>query len=235
MRSTINNYLNYYSTAWSPTTLKSEASRLRSVEFFNKPPDQLYDECVKLGMKPYSIKTLFVRISHFENWAKKHQQNYTLMGYASFVKRHANKFKYVYKREDVALTYDEAADKIKLIKNPEAKRLAGVLLRTGLRISELWSVDGKDVVGKGGKSRPIFESFEKPKISKETLYRELKKVNLKPHTLRKLLATKVARNGARPEDLCRIFGWSNIQTAFIYLQPSQDNQLKTLLQEANSV
>ena len=61
--------------------------------------------------------------------------------------------------------------------------------------------------------------------------KELAKIGLKPHSLRKLLATKLSRSNMTYTDICAIFGWSSLATAQKYLQPLKEDQLKQKMKE----
>jgi integrase len=147
------------------------------------------------------------------------------------MKKHANKFKHAYQKKELEVTFEDAARKIESLGGP-AKRFAQDLLRTGLRISEIDSVVADRVVGKGGKVRKIFGEVGKPTCSKSELRRALSKIGLRPHDLRKLFATKLAESGASPADLCKVMGWSDIKTSFVYLQSRDDERMSSFIQES---
>ncbi len=222
MRALIEQYLNDHKTAWAETTYKTEWSRLMSVsDLLGSGPEKLF-ETVSQKMKPYSIKTLFIRIVKFEAWVGKETT------YKDYLNKHRNRFKHAYKKEELDVTYDEAIRKIGSL--PEAYReFALGLIHTGVRISEAYSISNGRVTGKGGKSRRVFGSVATSGITRSSLARALKSIGLKPHTLRKLCATKLASNGATPADLCKIFGWSSIGTSYAYLQSQDDNRLQELM------
>ncbi len=224
MRDLIEQYLADHKTAWAETTYKTERSRLMSVSGLIKDgPEVLFEEVSKV-MKPYSIKTLFIRIVKFETWVGKETT------YRDYLTKHRNRFKHAYKKEDIDVSYDEALRRIDSL--PAGYReFAHGLISTGLRISEAYSVENGRVVGKGGKSRRVFGSVETNGISKSAFAAALKAIGLKPHTLRKLCATRIADRGASPADLCRIFGWSSIATAYAYLQPADDNRLQEMMKK----
>lgn len=58
--------------------------------------------------------------------------------------------------------------------------------------------------------------------SYSTFLRELKKVGLKPHDLRKLCATELKRQGMSDIDLMKAMGWESITTAKAYLIPLEE-------------
>jgi integrase len=90
------------------------------------------------------------------------------------------------------------------------------------------------VIGKGNKER--FTTFAFPEHlelpSEWQVRTALKKIGLKPHSLRKLLATKLSRNSdIKNQDILAIMGWSSLETANKYLQPLNEQQLKQKMKE----
>ena len=232
MDNLIQSYIKDHSNAWAETTQVSEAARLRRLSprlARSDSPESIYND-LKETMKPYSVNTLFVRLAHFYQWLIDNNHRSGENVFMTWKKKNARLFRYSYQREKLEVSFSDASRRVEQIEDVECKLAARVLLNTGLRISELSEVSGDYVVGKGGKRRKIFFTGRIPKVNKKRLYRSLKKVGLKPHSLRKLFATRVAKKGARPEDLCEIMGWSSINTAFWYLQPKRDDELKRLVE-----
>ena len=232
MRHLIDQYLEAHEGAWALTTWKSERSRLNAVtHLIDQGPEKLVEDRAK-HLKPYALKTLLIRIVHFENWARE-AQLHRGSEYGQYIRKHKNRFKHAYVKEDIEIGFDEVAARIGsggLDHTGSVRDAAESLLRTGLRISELYGVDNGRVTGKGGKQRRTYGTTpSKPNISQASLRRALRKIGLKPHTLRKLCATRAAERGATPADLCKIFGWSSISTAYQYLQPKDDQRLEELM------
>ena len=232
MRELIASYLEDHKQAWAETTVKSETARLNSAaDLINKGPQKLYDT-LSTSMKPYSLKTLFMRIIAMEAWAIEKGLIQTAE-YKAFMKKYRNRFKHAYVKEEVGIGYDEAVKRIGEITGEAAKRSALGLLQSGLRISEIMSLRDGRVRGKGGKTRRTYAGSglleEASKVSPTTLRRRLKEVGLKPHQLRKLCATRLAEKGASPADLCKVFGWSAIATAYQYLQSKDDKRLMEMM------
>lgn len=220
--SVVAEYLKAHETAWAPTTMKSEASRLRAFSP-SESPQELFDRVSK-ELKPYAVKTLFIRIAHMEKWAK------AQWGYDEFMRTHRNKFKHAYERKEIGISFETAVERIDKLAEPyrDASR---DLLKTGVRISESYSVRDGKVTGKGGKTRRVYGTI-RAEVPARELRAQLKAVGLKPHDLRKLCATRLAERGATAADLCAIFGWSSISTAFRYLQPRDEARLSALVEEA---
>lgn len=225
MKKLVDSYIEDHETAWAPSTLKSECSRLRAVsEYLDGKPEDLYQYLVHMHQKPYTIKTTFIRVCAMEKWAKNGTK------FQDFMSKHSNRFKHAYTKEEIDVTYAEALDRIRSL--PEDVRSAAEgLLRTGLRTSEQSRVHDGIVTGKGGKTRRVYGKIGAT-VPRSTLWKHLRSVGLKPHTLRKLCATRLAEMGATPADLCKIFGWSSIGTAYQYLQAKEDERLESLMEES---
>lgn len=233
MQELIPKYLDDHKHAWSKTTMRSEASRMKRLGPLLSPhlddPQTLYNLLVG-EYKPYALLTLFTRLSHFYQWMIDEGHKDGPNAFARWKKRNAQLFKNAYQREKLEVTYDEAKELITGIPDQEARYAALNMLHTGVRIHELEKISGGEVIGKGGKRRKIYHKILPSKASRDKIYAELKKVGLKPHTLRKLFATRLARAGARPEDLCQVLGWTSIKTAYYYLQPKKDDELRSLVE-----
>lgn len=225
MRELISQYLEDKESAWALSTWKSEKARLNSIaDQLDKTPAQLHSWCKAQGLKSYTIKTLFIRLTDFEKWAEAD------WGYQKYMKTHRNRFKHAYQKEEIKITYEAAVAHISNLRNnsPASSHALG-LIQTGLRLNESYGLAGDAVRGKGGKTRKIFGRIEAT-VSKSTLARRLKEIGLKPHTLRKLCATRLADRGATAADLCKVFGWSSISTAYQYLQAKDDEKLAALME-----
>jgi hypothetical protein len=226
MREQIQSYLEAHESAWSVTTWNSERSRLNAIsEVIDKGPETLHKVLTIQGKKPYTIKTTFIRVCALEIWIGKDRT------YQDYMKKFANRFKHAYQKKELEITFDDAARKIESL-GGATKRAAQVLLRTGLRISETDHLIDDRVVGKGGKVRKVFGGAEKFECSKAELRKALQSLGLRPHDLRKLLATKLGESGASAADLCKIFGWSDIKTAYVYLQSKDDDRMQQFIEQA---
>lgn len=231
--STVKAYIQSKQLAWSPTTIKSEAARLHSIEaFLTQPAVNLYAHLISKGIKPYTIRTTMVRAGAYLEWLG--QPN----TFKQFMRTNANLFKSAYQKERVKLTFAEAKKRIQSIASPQAREMAMFLLASGLRAHEGLKynkdVDQGVVVGKGARMRRIFNEQLAPRVSGLTyieLYTELKKVGLKPHTLRKLAATELVRAGFREAELMHVMGWASMQTASSYLQPMADDVIANKMKE----
>lgn len=219
----LNKYLESKVLSWAPSTLRSEKVRLAAaLTALNElTPTQYYQKLVSEGLKPYTIKTIFIRLRKFLleiNELEKYKS------YNDFMSSHQRLFKYAYTKERVKITFEEALKRIDKIPSVTAKAKALQLLYSGMRFSESKTLDeNNEIVGKGGKRRAVYGVIERfngsgAELSYSGLYASLKKVGLKPHTLRKLAAQRLVQLGASSMDLMEVMGWSSINTATSYLQ-----------------
>lgn len=221
MKRHIDSYLKAHESAWAPSTLKSERSRLTALSsLLHLSPGELFTELSKTK-KPYTVKTIFIRVVNLEKWAK------LPPSYAGYMEAHERRFRSVYEKEDIKVTYLDALARIETL--PTASRIMALaVLKCGCRISEAYTFRDGRVTGKGSKTRKIYGKIEGT-VPQTTFRRHLKAVGLKPHTLRKLCATRLAEKGATAADLCKVFGWSSIETSYYYLQGKEDKKLEALM------
>lgn len=238
----IEEYLRYKSVVWSASTLKSEKARLnKALTFLNatdgfKNPDLLL-AALEPEYKPYTLKIILTRLGDLEAWAIMEGRHSPPALLSELLRRCYRRFKGCYQKEKLGLSYDSAEALINSIGDREVRAHALAVLRSGLRFGESVSVnlESRTVVGKGGIMRPVFNLGEVPGVSSELNYQRLRRglatVGLKPHTLRKLAATKFSKI-LEPVDLMRVMGWTNMQTAAIYIQESRDEEISAKLMRA---
>lgn len=220
-------YLDGKRNQWAPETLRGTKYRLKmALPFLNGSPETLFNGLCDI--KPYSRVTTWVNVSAF--WF----ELYGSSVYSDWKRTNSRLFKNAYQPEKLALTYEEAIDRIGQIKSSNSRVKALNMIMSAQRYSDTILPNG-DVESKG-RVRPNFGANSVPQVKYTTFYNHLKAVGLKPHTLRKLALTRLASNGATAADLCLVAGWSNISTAFFYLQPKRVEELKGLLtkQEAKA-
>jgi site-specific recombinase XerD len=202
-------------------------------------PNALYMS-LKQTHKPYSVKTYFFRVGEFYQWLIEEGHTPVLIRknpFKAFMKTNAKLFKYVYQKETLDVGYEEAIGRINRLSCGETKKKAFELLATGMRYTESTTQTEGFVIGKGGKRRRIYrpESISAPTKFEGTyssFYHKLKSVGLKPHTLRKLAATRFVERGAKEADLMALMGWSSIGTAASYLQAKKDVELTNMVTDA---
>jgi hypothetical protein len=228
----VTKYINSKGGSWSPSAIKSEHARLRvALSLINLGAKGLFEEGSK-KYAPYTLKTLFIRAG--ELW--EHHFPEAPNQFKVYLKEQALQFKNAYQRQQVGLTFEEAVKRIASIERLEVRKLAAFMLHSGLRSEEALKYDGTSgfVIGKGGRPRPVLTKMPYPvghKLTHSILHKELAKVGIKPHDLRKLCATRLVDGGFREADLLRVMGWTNMQTAAIYVQPMMDQQLSARMQE----
>lgn len=229
----IQSFLDVNKMAWSESTKRTERAR------FNKLLPVLDGTAQKLWdfmeMKsPYYKLITFNRVIEFFSHSFPLKEN----TYKIWKKKNARLFKHVYNREEIGISFEEAKNKIMSIKDDLFRNKAMELLTTGMRYNESLSLnkDTLTIIGKGNKPRKVFISEEMRKAQKYNgpywaFYSELSKIGIKPHTLRKLFATKLVQKNVSQVDLLKIMGWESMQTAAIYLQPNNDMQINNFIQE----
>lgn len=236
-------YLEAHDPVWTNNTYATESAKLKTIlrvlRISGLRGVAFYQTLKAEGYHPYTIKAIVARAASLIAWGIKHQ----IQGFGptntfeDLLMSSPQLFRNVYKTERLKIGFDEAVEKIKTIPQENIREACLSLLRSGLRIHEIYKVnlETKSVIGKGGKERFTVWSYpshlELP--SENQIRYALKKVGLKPHSLRKLLATKLARNSDFSNaDIQQIFGWSSIETATKYIQPESESILKQKIQEA---
>lgn len=222
----IDKYLESKRYAWSPTTIKTVGAKLRAnAHLLKQPPEAVY-EAMKGRYGTYTIKQYLIIMDGYRQWRSKGKD----VQFRAFIKQNARLFRAAYDKKKIAISYTEAAKRISTIQDDAIRRSCDFLLRSGVRISEA-SKCTDTVIGKGNKARKIYVKVPDKIASQHSIRRALGRLGLSPHDLRKLCATRLVEKGASPQDLCEIMGWSSIETAYRYLQPSKDSKLKELVNE----
>jgi site-specific recombinase XerD len=153
--------------------------------------------------------------------------------YAIFRRKNARLFKNTYQTSKPKISFEDAAKLINQLPESVHRNLALQILGSGERYSEAIQRGGTEVVGKGSKRRATFrpQFAESDRTgSYATFRRTLASIGLKPHDLRKLLATRLVERGMNEADLMEVMGWSSILTAKAYLQPKKAEKLKMVFQ-----
>lgn len=224
----IKRFLDSKSYAWSEATRKNEEARLNKIaSALTGNPEDLMTELADKAS--YTFVSIWNRA--IEIWDLSDSQSNP---YRFFKQKNARLFKNYYQRREVALDFDTAKSRIETIECEETRAKALDLLYTGMRYSE--SQEEKDgyIVGKGGKLRKVFRPSHTQSViyskSRSTFFRELKKLDLTAHMLRKLAATRLVNLGCKEQDLLKVMGWSSLDTARYYLQPKRDEELFGLME-----
>ncbi len=236
MKSMIDQYIESKSHSWEPTTIKSESSRLHAhVIHLNDEPLQAFEKLSKT-MKPYSIKTTFIRITCYFDWLIANGHRVGVNPWKQFMKDNERLFKHVYESKIYLITFDQAHKLISEQVDCAEKKASLQLLEAGLRICETKTFDGKKVIGKGQKPREVFVSKALRPFrylgTYNQLYRWLKKLGLTPHSLRALCATKFGNiEGVNDIDLMKAFGWNDIETSKRYRQAKASDALANVFKK----
>lgn len=231
-------FLESKSGAWSPTTLRSESSRLWSLTSeLSMGPQEAYDSLLARGLKPYTIKTAFVRLGSFYTWASDEGHAHASKNpFTRFIRERALLFRNAYTKERLSANFVYVQDRLKKVRCPIVRELATEMLTSGLRVSECLNRDVQDnrVVGKRGLERHANVSTRNNSntVPYIDVYTGLREVGLKPHTLRKVFANRLVERGFKLPELMAVMGWKSVQTATSYLQPKEDAELLALVKEA---
>jgi site-specific recombinase XerD len=223
----VNKYIESKKLSWSESTVKSEQSRLKHASDMTLGPVAHYLK-LKDELKPYALKTTFIRLSDFMQWQIDEAIIQGPNTYKTFMKKNAKLFKGVYEKEKIEIGFKEAVQRIKGIADTEVREKAIQLLSTGMRWTESFTLDDLGMVtGKGNKRRRVFNKQAVEFIqSKSSFARKLfRATGLKPHGLRKLFANEMVKRGFSSADLMQVMGWSDISTATSYLQAKKDDEL----------
>jgi integrase len=228
MKDQVHAYIESKKLAWEATTIKSETARLiANLEGLEMGPDAYYAKLIQTK-KPYTIKTTFIRIASFEKWLNGQS------AYQDFIDKNRKLFRNAYEKEKLEVTFEEALERIKKIDDKELREKALQLIGSGARWKESTTLDGSGfVIAKGGRRRKLLNAdsvrFEK---SYSHFLRRLKdETGLKPHSLRKLFATKLVDSGFTIQDLMMVMGWSSLQTAMSYLQTKKESELEKRIEK----
>jgi integrase len=221
MRETADLYLASKANSWAPTTIKSEAARLnRIVEVCDGKtvPDQWLAVCGVYGH--YARVTAWTRLAALRQWALERGHSQGVNEHARFREDNARLFKNAYQRRPAAATLqDLRAAVAREQEGPVSDKLAH-LLENGLRYAESLTHKDGQVVGKGGKVRAtILPNGPAKHASYAAVRAACRRLGVRPHDLRKALATDLYRRGLREIDICEVMGWSSIDTARSYVRP----------------
>lgn len=224
--------------AWAPGTQRSVTKRLSAIgrELAScNDGATLYEELSKT-LKPYSLKTTFYNVSSFTDWLIETESIEGPNNIRQFMKKNARLFKNAYVKKDIPNEIDiaEARKRISKIANIDVRRDAELLLGSGLRYEEATTLSDGYVVGKGGKKRRVFglsSTQRRVNTDYQTLYRNLRKVGLTPHMLRKLFATGLVRKGVDFKTLMDMMGWSSTETAASYIQSIKADEMDRIAKE----
>lgn len=230
----IKEYLKSKEYAWADSTKKSEAARLKRIACFVEAgdPQKLWEAIEHLA--PYSRVTAWTRAADYYEFLLTENIKTGSNIFNQWRNKNAKAFKNSYERKTPEVSYGDAKEKINSISCEKTRRKAHQLLKAGLRYRESFTVNSGKVKGKGSKTRTIFS--ETQKVDYPYSYSHFRKVlkketGLKPHDLRKIRATDLARRGMKESDLCKVFGWESFATASSYIAPMNDDKIEALMKD----
>lgn len=226
----INRFLEARKTKWSASTLRTIPFRLKGVTMAHlQSPQKLYDYLSKeRGLSRYTLNTTYINIADFAEFLVD-EGELEVSRLKKWKADNANLFKHAYTKKRVDISFAEALEKINQIDVADIRAKCLQLLATGMRYTESETLEDGQVVGKGGYVRtvPNANQFKADDFTKTygAVYKQLKKVGLTPHMLRKICATEHAKDGASEADLMNIFGWRNSTMAHMYVQARRTEEL----------
>lgn len=194
------------------------------IDHLDGDPERLWAH-LHANQSPYSRITTWVRVTQFWEWGAwcwPLQYN----PYEIFREANPRLFdtKSAYIRRIPKQSFKDAWQKLEGAR-PDVRKRAREILGAGLRWIESVRHENGEVVGKGGRIRKVYVPVVEGKpfeMSYSTFRRELKKLGLKPHDLRKIFAKESVRQGANQFDLCTLMGWSNLNTARSYVEGDEE-------------
>lgn len=238
IRGFLKKYQIFKKHAWSASTHHCESYRLpKYAPFITGSPTILWDHLEKRKMAKSSRANLWTRVTDFWNWMEDNGHVDTQNPYSKWRRQNPRLFRNAYTRRLTALTMAEAEALINKIPRHVHRKKAFQLLYTGMRWNESFSLKKNLIIGKGDKTREVFCPKEFRDIeynfSHTAMHRQLKRVGLNTHMLRKIFLSHLANNGANGFDLCAIAGWSSLSTAQHYIQTSKP-RLQELVNSAQT-
>lgn len=232
----IEKYIESKRRAWSQTTLRSERHRLRGLaaaSAINGDPETLWRH-LEAHSAPYARVTAWTRVGSFWQWAieKGHVTNARNL-YPEFRRENARLFRNTYQRKMPEITLAEARERVEMVKNPEARELGQEFLSSGVRWIDRERQTGDVVEGKGGKRRRVAtHRTNGPAITYRAFLRAMKPTGIKPHDLRKIVATHLCKDGMNPADLCKVMGWNRFSTGESYIAAAKESELIARVKKA---
>lgn len=223
-------YLKSQATLWSPTTLKSTASRLNTIANLQlQAPYAVYNKLNELQYNPYTIKTMFGIIAKYIDWCVENkyvQEN----RFSKWIKENSQVFRNVYQDKYTTMTYTGFVEEFNNCSLDMRLPLA-LLGFAGCRISELHTYDGKTVLGKGGKRRLVFlpTNLIIPKRIALPIHIIRRRLKYCPHEYRKLAADTWFKNKIDLKTVQTLLGHVSINTTQRYLRPMQNKEIQGTL------
>ena len=231
--SLIDQYLESLLGIWSDSTLRTARARLVSMRtpLSQGEPAKLWTSLAG-RLKPYSRCTSWIIVIGFVDWQIKQGMLQGPNKYREFKENNPKLFNNKYRRNLPQIGFSEALKRLRGLEHRASQEKALQLIYGGLRWTESHEVSKDGIcTGKGGKQRKIFNYRDvQNTVPYYTFRRQLAKVGLKPHDLRKIFASELVRRGIGPFELKEIMGWSSVSTAEFYINCDEE-KLRTKVME----
>jgi hypothetical protein len=227
---TLETYLHSKRNAWAPSTIAAVRGTLakHGANVEHLTPQEFFDSLDSLG--EYTRKTVFIIAAGYFGYLFPERPN----SYSAFLKEYRNAFKNAYKKKLLDVSYEEVKAALEAQADGPFRRKALSLLGSAQRWTESSTAVGTTgrrlLVGKGNKQRVDLSEGGQSEIAYHSFRRKLQGLcGISPHALRKLALSRAVENGATAADLCAIAGWSTIAPSWSYLQPKDEDRLRSLL------
>lgn len=222
-------YLETKRLVWKPESVKATASRL-SQWSPRQDAEAVYERMVKSGYSPYYIKITFISLASLTDWLIA-QGRASYNNYRRFLQDNNQVFRNAYEDKYATISWEEFEEELKEAEG-EMRTVLALLGYGGCRLSEVYTFDGRTVLGKGGKRRmvhtPCGDLAAIVNLSPDQIRRRLKH---NPHSYRKLAADKWLRNGIDIKTVQKLLGHTSLASTQRYLRPMEDDALKNRLEE----
>lgn len=238
----LESYIDGKAGVWSPTTLLTASSKLRTIISGGFRPDSLYERLSEAGYSRYSIKTYFTLAKQFET------ETYKTSTFKTWIEGNRRHFKNCYKKKERSITTEQFDSFLAKAPNDNIYNFLVLMGRGGLRKSEAFKTSWDKIKetrlevesGKGGKQRfiPFLRTWLKdPETTGSVLPLNLnywsffKSIGFTPHDFRAYYATKVVNiPGMSIEDARELLGHEDIKTTAKYLRADKDRQQKLVME-----
>ena len=216
-------YLDQKASVWSSATHKAAKSRFRH---FGMDAEAVYRKMIEEGYKPYYIKTSFIIFSGYMEWLRA-QGRATSNLFGLFLSKNRHVFINAYEDNYATISSEEFLKEYSEA-GPDIQAVLVLLGIAGCRLSEIYTFDGKTVLGKGGKRRNIYIP-EALKISGPILigpHAIRRRLKHNPHAYRKLSADTWLKKGLDIKTVQVLLGHTSLAATQRYLRPMQQDALQ---------
>jgi integrase len=226
-------YLKAKAALWSGGTIEATSSRL----MYYKPGQkavELYSAMVEAGNSPYYIKITFINVAALMDWLIA-QGRASYNPHRAFLEENKQLFRNAYEDKYAAITWEAFQEEYKEA-DTQMRSVLALLGFAGCRLSELYTYDGRAVLGKGRKRRHVYLpagiSVVPVELSPSQIRRRLR---ANPHSYRKLAADFWLRNGLDLKTVQVLLGHTSLNSTQRYLRPMEHDATQTKLEQAWSI